>query len=236
MTHGKYSLIAIGAVLISTILSVVFLAPTPDTPERTDTPTLLPQASDAPSSERSVLQAAALVRFTELFDAPTTQLISPVRDFSNRITKKNFGIFITPGTSPVENDRFTGYHNGVDVEFTDTEEEVPVYAIADGTIVTRNWVKGYGGVIIIKHSVNGADFYALYGHLDQASFIASSVSQVSAGQQIAVLGDDHSQETDGVRKHLHFSVSTTEVLDLRGYVRTEAELSHWLNPLDFSFR
>jgi murein DD-endopeptidase MepM/ murein hydrolase activator NlpD len=160
-------------------------------------------------------------------------LIEPVDQFVAHATHKPFGIYITPETSPIKNDYHTGYHTGVDAEFTDTIGDVPVYAIADGTVIVRNWVKGYGGVIVIRHLIHGTPLYALYGHLDPNSFLSSDITQVTGGQQIAILGDDHSHETDGVRKHLHFSISSTEKLNLRGYVQTEQELTHWLNPLDF---
>lgn len=203
-----------GIILTATTLSAVFVMTTNHEGQAAnDRALLLPLASPTPPS-----------------------LVAPVQGFTDRITKKRFGMYITPDTSPVDHDRFTGYHNGVDVEFTDVDGDIPVYAIADGSIVFRDWVKGYGGVMVIRHTINGADVYALYGHLDRTSLPPTDVIRVRAGEQIARLGDGLTQETDGVRKHLHFSVSTTEKLDLRGYVQAESELSHWLNPLDFSFR
>jgi murein DD-endopeptidase MepM/ murein hydrolase activator NlpD len=159
-------------------------------------------------------------------------LVEPVAGFKQNITKKPFGIFITPETSPVENDKFAGYHTGVDSEFTDTLEEVPVLAIADGIVIASVWTTGYGGVVVIKHTIKGVPLFALYGHLDKASFLPTGTTKVKAGDQIGVLGDDHSEETDGARKHLHFSIYIGEKMDFRGYVPTEHELSNWLNPLD----
>lgn len=187
-------------------------------------------------SARPAGQATILPALSETTTPrPSVSLVEPVAHFVQRASKKPFGIYITPDTSPIQGDYHTGYHTGVDSEFTDTNQDVPVFAIADGTIVVRNWVKGYGGVIVIRHIINGVPLYALYGHLDQASFLPAEKTQVTAGEQIAILGDDHSQETDGVRKHLHFSISMTDRLDLRGYVQTERELTHWLNPLNFPF-
>lgn len=159
-------------------------------------------------------------------------LIEPVENFLARITKKDFGMYITPETSPIENDRFTGYHTGVDAEFSDIVGDVPVRAIADGTIISQTWTSGYGGVIVILHVIDGVPTFALYGHLNAASFVTDA-TQVKAGDIIAVLGDDHSQETDGVRKHLHFGLYRGEKMDYRGYVPTEVELKPWLNPLYF---
>lgn len=169
-------------------------------------------------------------------------LVEPVAGFKKNITKKPFGIFITPENSPVENDKFNGYHTGVDSEFTDSpalsagrQEEIPILAIADGTIIVRTWSSGYGGVVVIKHIIEGVPLFALYGHLDPASFLPPGTTQVKAGDQIGVLGDDHSEETDGARKHLHFSIFQDrgdKQIDFRGYVKTKEELSGWLNPLD----
>jgi murein DD-endopeptidase MepM/ murein hydrolase activator NlpD len=159
-------------------------------------------------------------------------LVEPVDNFATHATKKRFGIYITPDTSPIEGDRFTGYHTGVDAEFTDTVGEVPVRAIADGTVVAQTWAKGYGGVAVIRHVINGQPIFAVYGHLDPASF-DQSLSIIKAGQTIGVLGDGHSHETDGVRKHLHFALYRGEKIDYRGYVPTESELELWLDPLIF---
>ena len=189
---------------------------------------LLPAASDAPSA----LQAAALDSFRDLFGASDVVVLEPVEDFLDRATIKRYGTYITPDTSPIQGDRFTGYHTGIDAEFTDTDADIPVVAIADGTIALSDWVKGYGGVIVIRHVINDVPVFALYGHLDEQSFTKAVGDRVAAGSQIAVLGEGHSTETDGVRKHLHFSILTRDTIDLRGYVQTEAELAPWLNPLD----
>lgn len=179
-----------------------------------------------------------------LLPISSSKLIEPVYEFKERIIKKPFGIYITPETSPVQPDKFTGYHAGVDAEFDDVLEDIPVLAIADGTILVRAHVPGYGGVVVIRHIIRGVSILALYGHLDSASFLPAAISQVTAGSQIGILGDGHSEETDGARKHLHFSLypdrgdektspELSRRIDFRGYVKTEEELANWLNPLDF---
>lgn len=40
----------------------------------------------------------------------------PLTDAAARITKKPFGIFITPQNSPVQPERFSGFHTGTDFE------------------------------------------------------------------------------------------------------------------------
>jgi len=159
-----------------------------------------------------------------------SQIVFPIAEFEEKITKKPFGIYITPQNSPIQPERFTGYHTGVDVEYEETTAEVPVFAIADGEIVLARWVPGYGGVIILKSNFENQDLYIFYGHLSQQSFIKNV--QVKKGEQIAVLGKGQTQETDFERKHLHFGIIKNRI-DLRGYVETEEELDGWFDPLEF---
>lgn len=163
-----------------------------------------------------------------------TRLLEPTEEFRQRITKKPFGIFITPETSPIQPDRFLGFHTGVDAEFTDRTDEIPVRAVANGNIVFRRWVSGYGGVIIIQHEINDRQLHALYGHLDASNFPPRNIIRVRAGDVIGVLGDGGTEETDDVRKHLHFSIRPAqESFDLRGYVKSHEELSGWFDPLQW---
>lgn len=155
----------------------------------------------------------------------------PIADFEARITKKPFGIYITPQNSPVQPERFTGFHTGDDVEYGDVAADVPVYVVYDGQIVLSERVSGYGGTIVLKCNINNEDLYILYGHLSPASLILNN-SEVKKGQQIAVLGKGYTEETDGERKHLHFSIHKG-ILDLHGYVQAFDELSGWYNPIDF---
>ena len=160
-----------------------------------------------------------------------SKIAYPITDFEKRITKKPFGIYLTPENSPVQPERFSGYHTGVDVEYSDVVSDVPVYAAYDGQIISSEWVSGYGGTIVLKCNINGEDLYILYGHLNPQSLMPVG-SEVKKGQQIAILGQGYSQQTDGERKHLHFAIHKNN-LDLKGYVQNQSELSVWYNPIDF---
>lgn len=164
---------------------------------------------------------------------PTSdQLVEPVLEFKERITLKPFGIYITPENSPVQPERFSGYHNAVDVEYTDTDEDVAVFAIADGEVVLSRIVSGYGGATIIRHEIRGEDIDVMYAHLDPNS-LPTVGDTVAAGEQIGIFGEGNTAETDFERKHLHFSMQPAGKLDLRGYVQNESELQNWYDPLDF---
>ncbi len=159
-------------------------------------------------------------------------LVPPIADFRARITKKFFGTYITPATSPIQPERFQGYHSGDDVEYGDVTSDVAVHAIADGTVIYSGWVSGYGGVEILHHQIQGVEHSVLYGHLRPSSLLSVGTT-VTQNQQIAVLGTAYSHETDGERRHLHFSILAGSEINLRGYSTTQAGLSTWLDPLSF---
>lgn len=186
----------------------------------------------ARASERPMLLPLAANALTALVESNPFGLLDPVAQFKDRISKKTFGMYITPDTSPVDRDRFAGFHTGVDAEFTDTTVDIPVSAITDGMVVLSKWATGYGGVVVIRHIIMDIPVFALYGHLDPASLVTVG-TPVSPGQRLGILGDDHSEETDDVRKHLHFSLYAGEKMDVRGYVPAETDLANWMDPLLF---
>jgi murein DD-endopeptidase MepM/ murein hydrolase activator NlpD len=156
----------------------------------------------------------------------------PIEQFKERITKKPFGIYITPDTSPVQPERFAGYHTGADVEFQDAESDVPVFAVNDGKVVFSDTVSGYGGVIMLEIDLNGSKHTVLYGHIRPSS-LPNLGSNVNKGDQIGLLGTGYSTETDGERRHLHFAILSDDRIDVLGYVQTQDALSGWYNPLDY---
>ena len=159
-----------------------------------------------------------------------SQFALPVVNYKTGQTKKHFGQYITPQNSPVQPERFTGYHTGVDIEQVQDNTDVPVYAIADGTVRYINYVSGYGGVIVIQFDYNGQAYTALYGHIRLASATAKVDGKVTKGEKLAVLGAPYSSETNGERKHLHFSIHKGSSIELRGYVQNQSELSSWIDP------
>ena len=157
-------------------------------------------------------------------------LAEPIRDFRGRVTKKPFGIFIAKQNSPIEPERFSGYHTGIDVEYEDIANDVPVYAIAECEIVLSRIVSGYGGVVMISFELNGTTHTALYGHIRPSSLPVVGEGY-KKGDQLAVLGTGYSDETDGERRHLHFAILAGNSLNIKGYTQSESELSGWIDPL-----
>lgn len=184
------------------------------------TPSQRPLVPQQPSAQPAGSPAVSLSPSPEVQSLVTV----PVAEYRDRRTQKVFGQYIQ--------DRFTGYHTGDDVEYTDDRTDVPVFAIADGRVVEARRASGYGGMMVLAHTVNGISISALYGHLDPASMIANG-SAVRRGQQLAILGDHQSTETDGERKHLHFHLWEGGGVKISGYAPTAAALGDYLNPTDF---
>lgn len=154
----------------------------------------------------------------------------PVAGFRDRVTLKPFGLRVSPRSSPVQPERFSGYHTGADIEFSDTEAEVEVHAIEQGTVTLVRVADGYGGVVVIKHDVDGTTYQVVYGHLDPAT-LPKLGQTVARGDVLGQLGEGGTTETDGERKHLHFAVYTGSQPNIRGYVSREADLKAWIDPL-----
>lgn len=164
-------------------------------------------------------------------DSKPGEFTEPIADFTTRITKKPFGKYITPNDSPVQPERFSGYHTGVDIEYDDILTNVPVFALTDSKIEQVSYVSGYGGVVILSFNYNNKKTYAIYGHLRLSSVVQNNL--VKKGEQFALLGTSYSPETDNERRHLHFGILKKNTVDLKGYVPALEELnSGWYNPLD----
>lgn len=152
-------------------------------------------------------------------------IVLPMNDYASLRTYKSFGEYI--------DDRFTGYHVADDIEVKDTGEEIPVYAIASGTVTYAGHSNGYGGLIIVAHDIDGETISAIYGHVDMSSASVDVGDAVEAGALLANLGDHESEETDGARKHLHFGLYEGSQVKFPGYVGTAQETFDWINPHDF---
>ncbi len=157
-------------------------------------------------------------------------LKSPLENSEKRITKKPFGIYITPENSPVQPEKFSGYHTGTDFEILNDEssKEVPVFAICNGKILEKKIVSGYGGVIVQEGTINSQQVTVLYSHILYDTNVSVG-DFFSAGVQIGVLADDKSEYSGGERKHLHVGVHKGGEIDYRGYVENQEDLSDWLN-------
>lgn len=179
------------------------------------------QGSFSSSSTSSVLSTPNM----------TSLLIEPISGGLGRVTKKPFGIYITPATSPVQPEKFTGYHTGIDFETTPAEQtiDVAIFAACNGKLLLKEYASGYGGVAVQSCTLNGQDVTLIYGHLRLSSILPSVGDSLTAGEKIAVLGTGYSTETDGERRHLHFGIHIGSAVNILGYVQKQSDLSGWLD-------
>jgi hypothetical protein len=187
-----------------------------------DTSTSINISQDSGDSVKNISIASSSATITE-----------PISNSLNRITKKTFGLYVTPKNSPISPERFTGYHTGVDFETTPEEQniDVSIYAVCTGPLLLKKMANGYGGVAVQSCQINQEAVTVVYGHLRLASIASSPNSILSQGQQIGVLGTGFSSETSGERKHLHLGIHKGKVVNILGYVQNKGDLSQWIDYL-----
>ncbi len=142
-----------------------------------------PTPASSPSSVSSITPSVTSI--TE------PSIVLPIAEYAKRRTVKYYGKYVQ--------DRFTGYHVGDDIEYTDIDGPVAVHAITDGTIEMVSFVSGYGGFIRIKHTINNQTIHSIYGHIALNSAQVKIGDKVKANQFLANLGKGNSSETDGER-------------------------------------
>jgi murein DD-endopeptidase MepM/ murein hydrolase activator NlpD len=155
----------------------------------------------------------------------------PVKRAQERITKKPFGIKVSPNNSPVTPERFSGYHTGVDYEIFPGEEnsEIEVYAICNGKLIMAEKKSGYGGLLVQECNLKNQSFTIIYGHIQLSSVEQKIGDYLTKGEKLALLGAAFSPDTDNNRKHLHLGIHSGAVIDIRGYVQNQSELENWLD-------
>jgi murein DD-endopeptidase MepM/ murein hydrolase activator NlpD len=189
-------------------------------------------------STSSQIVAQSLTTQTTPATSTTTSskpLTDPLPNALSRITKKNFGIYITPATSPVQPERFIGYHTGDDLETTAAEQAgtVPVVAACGGKLLVKEYASGYGGVAVESCTIHGEAVTIIYGHLYIDSITPTVGDTLTAGEHFANLGQGYTTQTDGEREHLHFGIHIGTTVNILGYVQKESDLSGWLDPATY---
>lgn len=155
----------------------------------------------------------------------------PLDNWRQRVTKKPFGIYIEPQTSPVQPEKFQGWHTGTDFEVPESEleKEIGVKAICAGKVLEKKFVGGYGGVVIQSCSLKNKPVTVLYGHLDLSDNQLTKGDRLERNQAIAHLAAESSYYSGNERKHLHLGIHQGSVIDLRGYVQTKNQLADWFD-------
>lgn len=201
-------------------------------------PTTQPLASTTPKPTLSKKPSPAIVN--PLINAKTG-LYYPLPDFASRISLNPFGRHFSSSSTPrsdypdrvcPNNTLYNGYHTASDLEVSQSEDtkQVPVYAIAGGTVRFAESARGYGGLIIIRFNYHWQSYMAIYGHIDIRTLRVKFGKEVKAGQILANLAPPCSIYSGNNRKHLHFGIHKGQSLDTRGYVPTSGQLNQWLDP------
>lgn len=156
----------------------------------------------------------------------------PLDRAKERVTKKPFGIYIIPKASPVQPEKFQGYHTGTDFEIFPEElnADVAVQAVCNGKLILKKYASGYGGVAAQSCELDKQTITVVYGHLNLASINAKEGDNLSARNLLGNLGKAYSAETNGERKHLHLGFHKGDAINILGYVNSESQLSDWLDP------
>jgi len=103
----------------------------------------------------------------------------------------NFGMRVQPVTGQYR------LHAGTDIG---APCEAPIYAAADGVVVKAGPAGGYGNLITIDH---GGDVQTRYAHMYNNGVLVRVGDQVTAGQQVALIGSSGGISTGC---HLHYEV------------------------------
>jgi Peptidase family M23 len=155
----------------------------------------------------------------------------PLSEYEKRVTKKPFGIYITPENSPVQLEKFSGFHTGTDFEIFPEElnKKVLVKSVCDGEIIQKRLVSGYGGVVVQICEVGDNSVIIIYGHLKLNGDFINIGDIINQSDTIGELGDHESNETNGERKHLHLGIKKGNEVDFSGYVSDKKELENWID-------
>jgi hypothetical protein len=164
------------------------------------------------------------------FHNDATSFVAPLTENTVGVTKKPFGLAVSPTSSPITPERFSGFHTGADFEVESSDTKTPVRAMCGGPLREKQTVDGYGGVLIQDCLLDNRAITVVYGHLSPESITAPKGVYLTPGEPIATLGAAFSEETDGERMHLHLGIHRGQLIDQRGYVDSEPALSAWIDP------
>ena len=208
---------------------VLFFRQSESTP-KSDAPVVRTEASTPSQSVAS--DSESVPSTSETGTITSNGFVSPLQRADGRVTKKPFGIFITKATSPVQPERFSGYHVGTDFETfpKEADADVTVSAVCSGKLLSKRTASGYGGIAVESCVYEGSPITVVYGHMRLSSIRPNVGDTLTAGDTIGLLGMGYSTETDGERKHLHLGMHKGAVANVLGYVQTKAELASWIDP------
>lgn len=102
-----------------------------------------------------------------------------------------------PRVHPISGE--SSFHTGTDFAAPDG---TPILAAADGTVTVAEFSGGYGGLIVIEHTLDGQTVATAYGHMWETGIHVQPGDTVTAGQHIGDIGSSG----NSTGPHLHFEV------------------------------
>jgi murein DD-endopeptidase MepM/ murein hydrolase activator NlpD len=219
-------------ILIIVALAIFFLIKNPFV-SKTNQPVSLNNQNQALTNQSQAVTNQPLNQNSlNLNTTPSSGFQPPLDRAGERVIKKPFGIYITPATSPIQPENFSGYHTGADFEILSDElnKEVQVKAVCSGNLKLKKYATGYGGVAVQECQLYNEVITVIYGHLKLSSITASVDKNINIGETIGILGADKSTETSGERKHLHLGFHKGTAINILGYVSAQKDLESWIDP------
>ena len=95
--------------------------------------------------------------------------------------------------------RGSEFHRGQDLA---AALDTPIYAALDGTVVAAGPASGFGDWVVLDSNLAGKPVSTVYGHMYPNGIKVKTGDKVTAGQQIAAVGNNG--QSSG--PHLHFEV------------------------------
>jgi len=126
----------------------------------------------------------------------------PVPETSRIVFPLPEGTYTSTDSFGWRSDPFTGereFHSGSDLAAADG---TPISAIADGRVTVAEFSAGWGGLIILEHTVGGERVASYYAHMWQDGIYVTAGETVTAGQHIGDVGS--SGHSTGA--HLHIEI------------------------------
>lgn len=144
-------------------------------------------------------------------NAPASDARRRVSNFAPIVTVEGVALAANPtvgaclssGMGP----RGRGTHKGVDYH---SASGGPILAAASGTVIEAAYRDDYGNMLLIDH---GHGVYTRYAHLSSFADGVVHGAQVTAGQQIGLMGNTASYQ---IPIHLHYEVLTGDYNNPRG--------------------
>ncbi|EYT56768.1 peptidase M23 [Leucobacter sp. UCD-THU] len=126
----------------------------------------------------------------------------PVPETSRIVFPLPEGTYTSTDSFGWRSDPFTGereFHSGSDLAAADG---TPISAIGDGRVTVAEFSAGWGGLIIVEHTVGGERVASYYAHMWQDGIYVTAGETVTAGQHIGDVGS--SGRSTGA--HLHIEI------------------------------